>query len=160
MKILETAILSRDRQLIAELTAPLAAKRETISGIETLRLEIEPELAIMLYDLNVDKKLPGEVIDHLKGHLSALLIVADETIGAFSEDSVFFIDELAKDLADKPTVVAIRAEPARVHKLSLTTRNKGFYLSERGRILFWHPTLAESQKQVWDTLWNTLQTTP
>ena len=157
MKILETAVLSQMPQLIEELTASLRLKKESVAGIDVFRLEVEPDFIILLYDLSVEKELPGEVVVHLKDHLSALLILFDEVISELPEDGASFIDGLAKDLVHKPTVVAVRSETAKVQKVNLTTNGNGFYLSNFGRILFWHPELSESQKQVWHTLWGTLQ---
>lgn len=156
MRIIETAILSHNKIYFQELAETLELQNDSVMGINVLRMEIEPDFSVLMYDLPVDKQLSGEVIEHLKDHLSSLMIITDDAIANLSDEGRVFVDEFAKDLINKPTVIAVRSTAEKAQRFNRVSGENGFYLSGQGRVLFWHPAIAVSRKQVWKTLWSTL----
>lgn len=157
MKILETALFSQNPQYLQELLNHLPLEKETVLDLEVYRFEIDEELVILMYNLNTPEKIPIDVLEHLSRHLSALLVVTDERPAKMPANLSSLIDELAGKLSDKAAVVAVRTEKENLQSLNAGIAATGFYLSSKGRVVFWNPETPDSLKQVWNMLWNTLQ---
>lgn len=157
MKILETALFSQNPQYLQELLGHLPVEKETVLDLKVYRFEIDEDLVILMYNLNTPEKIPLDVLEHLSRHLSALLVVTDEKPAKMPANLSSLIDELAGELSDKATVVAVRTEPENLQSLNAGIAAAGFYLSANGRVVFWNPEAPDSLKQVWNMLWNTLQ---
>lgn len=157
MKILETALFAQQPRYLQELLSDLTLEEETVLGLDVFRLEVDEDLAILIYDLSkVDKILP-DILEHLSRHLSALLIAADENVSEIPAEIAAPLDELAGELAEKAIVVAVRAGKKNLQALNAPLANSGFYLSEKGRVIFWNPDEPATVQHIWNMLWNTLQ---
>jgi hypothetical protein len=159
MRIVETAIISQKPQYLEELIHSFPLEKETVFDIEVYRFEIDEGLIILLYDLKTRGKVSDTVLEHLSRHLSGFVVITDTQVAKFSQNVSALIDNFANRLTNKPTVVAVRTEENKHRALNETIINSGFYLSEKGRVLFWTPEKEYSIRQVWRMIWNTLQTT-
>jgi hypothetical protein len=157
MKIVETAIISQNPQYLKELTRGFPLEKETVLDIDVYRFEIDEELTILLYDLNTKEKIPPPVLEHLSRHLSGFLLITDTRVAEFPPNLSVLADDIANNLTDIPTVVAVRTEEEKLQALNEAIVNSGFYLSEKGRVLFWAPETEHSKRRIWSTIWNDLQ---
>lgn len=157
MKILETALICPLPEYLEELASGLALEKQSVLDIEVYRYEIDEEFAILLYDLSAREKISPEALEHLSPHLSALLIVTDNEVEDLPAEVSGFIEEFAWNLEQVPTLLALRTDREKLQSLNPHILQSGFYLSERGRVLFWHPKQRDTRQRVWGTLWETLQ---
>lgn len=157
MKILETIVLSQKPNYFAELMMPLAPDKINVMGIDVYRVEIDDELIIMLYDLNMEEELPADVIRHLQPHLGALLILSDGNFESLGSEEATLLEEFGVALADRPIVLGIRSKKSELGNIPAAIIENGVYLSVKGRILFWDPSIETTKKRVLNTLWNALQ---
>ena len=160
MKIFETAIISQKPAFLAELTSFLKLDEERILDIDVYRLELAEDFIILLYDLDPEVRLPEEVIEHLRPHLSALLVITDGNFSEMRPSGISMIDELAKALPEVPAIVAVRRETELRAGAAAFVRESGLYLSESGRILYWHPADNASKQRVFRMLWKQLREVP
>jgi hypothetical protein len=158
MKIVETAIISQKPQYLEELTQSFPLEKETVLDIEVYRFEIDEDLVILLYDLNNKEKVSDAVLEHLSRHLAGFLVISDTQVTKFPPNTSALIDNIANRLSGKPTLVAVRTDEKKHRALNDTIADSGFYLSEKGRVLFWTPEKENTIRQVWRMIWDTLQT--
>lgn len=159
MKILETALICPLPEYLEELVSGLPLEKQSVLDIEVYRCEIDEGFAILLYDLSAREKISPETLAHLYPHLSALLIVTDNELEDMPAEISGFIEEFAWNLEHVPTVLALRTDREKLQSLNPHILQSGFYLSGRGRVLFWHPKQRDTRRRVWETLWETLQMT-
>lgn len=157
MKILETAVVAERAELLDELAAELPLEKERLLDIDVYRMEIDEDLVILMYHLVEDQKIAPEIIDHLQEHLGAFLVIAGNPGGSEFFPGAEAVEELARRLEGRPTVVAVKTETAALKSLHADIRSAGFFLSEKGRVMFWNAASPASRRQVWNTLWQALQ---
>ena len=157
MKILETAIFSQQPEYLQELLSGLTVETENLLDLDVYRLEVDEDLVILIYDLSKGDKILSDVLEHLSRHLSALLIITDENVSGISANVSSLLDELAGELSDKAVVVAVRSAEKSLQALNEPLTESGFYLSEKGRVIFWNPENPATVQRIWDMIWNTLQ---
>ena len=157
MKILETAVVAERAELLGELAAELPLQKERILDIDVYRLEIDEDLVILMYHLDEDQKMAPEMMDHLQEHLGAFLVVADNPGGNGFFPGAEAAEELARRLEGRPTVVAVKSDADALKLLNADIRSAGFFLSPKGRVMFWNAASPASRRQVWNTLWQSLQ---
>lgn len=157
MKILETAVVAERAALLDELAAELPLEKERILDIDVYRMEIDEDLVILMYHLAGEQKISLEIVAHLQEHLGAFLVVADNSGGNGFFPDAEAAEELARLLEGRPTVVAVKTEAGALKSLNEDIRSAGFFLAEKGRVMFWNTASPASRRQVWNTLWQALQ---
>lgn len=153
MRILETLLISQTPEIFEEVTSGLPFRRQEFMGLEAYRLEIDDDLAMLLYHLPFSESLPLQMMEQIQPYLQAILLVVH---GKMVEENPFSgtdYEQWIMDMGELPVEVAVRMEMKNLNYLNDIIREEGLYLSEQGNIIFWHPLLKPSQLNVWKALW-------
>jgi hypothetical protein len=151
MKFIETAILSESESLTKQLISTVFTPVGTIKGVPGYRFGIDTESIAMAFDLSAVDDSAEHLIDHLVPHLSKTLLIVDRLSENVSAQQREKIENLCHQLAEIPTIVALACPQSYFDSLKQTA-SEGLYLSDNGRIVFWHPENKESIYRVWENL--------
>ncbi len=157
MKIEEILVIGVNPDLKDTLLSMLPLDGQCIHNVDIYQLEIHSELRIFLYDLDLDHRIPVEFIDHIKPHLSGVLIVGDSTLSSNSIPKRDFINDITQELKNIPVIVAAGLDGEDNDNMSQSFKNFGFYLSKNSRLYFWKPDNIMSIKNIWRSLLVDLQ---
>ncbi len=153
MRILETLLISQTPEIFEEVISGLPFRRQEFMNLESYRLEIDDDLAILLYHLPLSEPLPYEVIEQIQPYLQAILLVVHGKIVEENPFSESDYEQWIMDMGELPIEVAVRMEMKNLNYLNDIIREEGLYLSKQGKIIFWHPLLKPSQLNVWKAVW-------
>ena len=151
MKFIETAILSESESLTNQLLSSVFTPVGSVSGVPSYRFGIDTESIAMAYDLSAVEDDSEHLINHLLPHLSKTLLIVDRLSENVSTQQREKIETLSYQLEGIPTIVALACPQSYFDTLKQTA-NEGLYLSDNGRIVFWHPDNKESIYRVWENL--------
>ena len=157
MKLMETLLFSQDEELFEGIISRVPFQQQTVMNIPVYRLEIDEDIAMLVYHFPLDASLPGQTLTRLKPHIRATLILVHESL---VEENPYRGEEYEKfimELSDIPTVIAVRMKMKNLNYLNEVIRNEGLHLTEQGKIVFWHPLYKPSLLNVWQTLWCDVQ---
>jgi hypothetical protein len=151
MKFIETAVLSESESLKNQLLSSIFTPIGDINGIPSYRFGINTESIAMAFDLSGIEEKDAHIIDHLLPHLSKTLLIVDQITESVPSLLREKIETLCYQLAEIPTIVALACPKSYFDTLKQTA-TEGLYLSDNGRIVFWHPENKESIYRVWENL--------
>jgi len=156
MKTLEVLIVESQTNFKDQLWSVIQTQHEKVLNTNVYRYEIDFDLDCLFYNLDLENPQSLALVDHLKPHISALLIISDSS---FMKDSnnKDLIDSVTKDFGDVPIVYGINVKPEYLEKLDSEIRNSGLYLSDRGRLCFWNENDRHSMVNVFNLLLSELQ---
>ncbi len=154
MRIMETIVISQDGQYQQELMSELPTLRQRVYGVDVDRLEISEDLIVHLYHFSLEGGIAGEILDHLQGHLSAMVMIADLEQIRNQENND--LDEIRKTVNNVPAILAIRSEKD-VLPYNRDAKASGLLLADNARMFFWDPEDKRSKGIVWNAALNTLQ---
>lgn len=157
MKILETAVIADEYAAAETFLAPLFSQKESILGTNVYRWEISEDLVMLLYIIQPGGDIPEEIYAHLQPHLRAVLIVLSDPTNVLDESLRPALDAMVQKFEPKPVVVSVQLPLPKIKALPDVVKKHGFYLSEKGRILFWHPEVPGTRKNVFLSLWENLR---
>ncbi|GEM_PF-6581842 len=153
MRILETLLISQTPEIFEEVISGLPFRRQELMGLDAYRLEIDDDLAMLLYHLPLSESLPLQVIEPIQPYLQAILLVVHGKIVEANPFSGTEFEKWIMEMAELPIAMAVRMEMKNLNYLNDIIRENGLYLSGQGNIVFWHPLLKPSQLNVWKALW-------
>lgn len=153
MKILEIALIAQSPAMAKSIFHKMPFQSDIVLGIPTYRFELDANTVALFYDLVAARHLPDELLEHLSGHLQSLILLTDAGQSQMNPELVEKMESISAKLNGVRTVSAVLSQPDRLKNLSAAI-NEGIFLSDHGRILFWHPDVPDSQLRVWEHIWD------
>jgi hypothetical protein len=163
MKIAEILIVGINQDYKDFMLSVLALEGQCIADVDIYQLEIDSELKVLFYDLDLDHRIPEEFIEHVKPHLAGVLIITDSSFSLKSIPKRDFVNSLIVELSDLrsgrdvPIVVAVGFNGEEQADISENLEISGFYLSKNSRLLLWNSDNIDSIKKIWRLLLVELQ---
>jgi hypothetical protein len=163
MKIAEILIIGINQDYKDFMLSVLALDGQSIVDVDIYQLEIDSELKVLFYDLDLDHRIPEEFIEHIKPHLAGVLIITDSSFSLKSIPKRDFVNGLIDELSDLrsgrdiPIIVAVGFHGEEQRNISENLEVSGFYLSKNSRLLMWNSDNIDSIKKIWRSLLVDLQ---
>jgi len=163
MKIAEILIIGINQDYKDFMLSVLALEGQSIADVDIYQLEIDSELKVLFYDLDLDHRIPEEFIEHIKPHLAGVLIITDSSFSLKSIPKRDFVNSLIVELSglrsrkDTPIIVAVGFNGEEQANISENLEISGFYLSKNSRLLLWDSNNIGSIKRIWRSLLVDLQ---
>jgi hypothetical protein len=163
MKIAEILIIGINQDYKDFMLSVLALDGHSIADVDIYQLEIDSELKVLFYDLDLDHRIPEEFIEHIKPHLAGVLIITDLSFSLKSIPKRDFVNSLIVELSDLgsgreiPIIVAVGFSGEEQGNISESLEISGFYLSKSSRMLLWNSENIDSIKKIWRSLLVDLQ---
>ncbi len=115
-------------------------------------LQVHPRLVLWFYELNGLRPGTEPLVEHLKGHLSGILVLADQSLVDQPDPAMEMVNELAVQLPDIPYLVGVQVDAEKYRRLHPVVHRSGLFLSEQGRLFFWTPQTQSSIARLWQAL--------
>lgn len=157
MKIEEILIIGINPDYRDTILSTLPLDGHSILDVDIYQMEIDSDLKIVFYDLDLDHKIPEEFLEHIKPHLSGILIIGDSSFSLKSIPKRDFVNSLIIELSHIPVVVAVGLNGIDPDKISDNIEISGLYLSKNSRLFLWKPENFDSIKKIWRSLLVELQ---
>lgn len=163
MKIAEILIIGINQDYKDFMLSVLALQGQCIADVDIYQLEIDTELKVLFYDLDLDHRIPEEFVEHIKPHLAGVLIITDSSFSLKSIPKRDFVNSLIMELSDLrsgkdiPIIVAVGFNGEEQGNISENLEISGFYLSKNSRLLLWNSDNIDSIKKIWRSLLVDLQ---
>jgi hypothetical protein len=157
MKIKEILVIGINPDYRDTILSTLPLEGYSILGVDIYQMEIDTDLRIIFYDLDLDHGIPEEFIEHIKPHLSGVLVIGDSSFSLKSIPKKDFVNKLIIELSDIPVIVAVGLNGEDQDKISENLEFSGFYLSKSSRLFLWDPNNVDSIKNIWRSLLIDLQ---
>jgi hypothetical protein len=148
MDILEVLVLEHEKEFATKLLLPFSVDSITDFKIPVYRMEISPELVILIYKINSDISIHPSILDHIFPHLKSIIILSDGDIFKHWKFSAEITEKLNQYLDKLPSVLAITEEENR-EKLPEYILNNGLFLGPKSRMLILDLGKSDRVKQVW-----------
>lgn len=157
MKIEEILIIGINPDYRDTILSTLPLEGHSILDVDIYQMEINSDLKIVFYDLDLDHKIPEEFLEHIKPHLSGILIIGDSSFSLQSIPKRDFVNNLIIELGHIPVVVAVGLNGEDQDTISENIEVSGLYLSKNSKLFLWNPDNVNSIKKVWRSLLVDLQ---
>lgn len=163
MKIAEILIIGINQDYKDFMLSVLALDGHSIADVDIYQLEIDSELKVLFYDLDLDHRIPEEFIEHIKPHLAGVLMITDSSFSLKSIPKRDFVNALIAELSEResgreiPIIVAVGFNGEEQSNVSENIEISGFYLSTKSRLLLWNSENIDSIKKIWRSLLVDLQ---
>lgn len=163
MKIAEILIIGINQDYKDFMLSVLALEGQCVVDVDIYQLEIDSDLKVLFYDLDLDHRIPDEFIEHIKPHLAGVLIITDSSFSLKSIPKRDFVNSLIMELSDLrsggdiPIIVAVGFNGEEQSNISENLEISGFYLSKNSRLLLWNSDNIDSIKKIWRSLLVDLQ---
>ena len=156
MQIIETLVLEQHEGLFDILSGFLALDFIDELDVPVFRLEIDPELVILIYKLNAEQQVRNELLDNIFPHLKSVIIASErDSFGEWNFTPA--ISERLNTLEGEAAVIlALEQSKDLMEKSPDYIIENGFSLGKRSRLLFWNPENKDSIKKVWKIAWGDL----
>ncbi len=156
MQILETLVVEQTDGLFGKLAEALPFIPITDLEIPVFRMEVNPDVVILVYKLNDGQQVSDVLMEHVLPHVKSAVFLANRE--AYSEwQSSPRVTELLPELEKRAAVViALATSPEWTEQMADYIAENGMYLAERSRLMFWNPEERESLLQVWKKCWGDL----
>lgn len=157
MKIEEILVIGVNSDFKDTLLSVLPLDGQSILDVDIFQMEVSPDLKIFLYDLDLERHIPLELVDHIKPHLSGILVIGDTFLSTDSIPQRDLLHNLMQECSDIPVIVAVGLDGGDEDYISEQFRERGFYLSKNSRLLFWRPEDITSIRNIWRSVLVDLQ---
>lgn len=157
MKIEEILIIGVDPDLKDTFLSRLPLDGQRIHGVDIYQLEIDMDLRIFFYDFDLSHQIPIEFMEHIRPHLSGVLIIGDSDISLHSGTKADLVNDIIKELENIPVVVAAVMNGKNRNTISQAFNESGLYLSKNSRLYFWKYEDVKSIRAIWRSLLVDLQ---
>jgi hypothetical protein len=153
MKLIEALFIEQNNDLFGILSEVLPVVPLSDSKLPAFRLEIDPELVLLLYRIDSENSLSPEILDNIFPHLERIvLLVSLEDVDRFN------IPELVERKINEypvsvPAMVAMALNEKSVPSLKKQILEKGLYLGEKNRLFFWNPAQHGESLRIWKNIW-------
>jgi|GEM_PF-6062023 len=152
MKIVELLLLPENNDVLKTLTEKLNCDVDTVMGVDVLRLDVEDDLAVMMFNLLPEQSVPDEIVEHLALHATATVVITNGDIKDISPDKARRIENICAEVDGKPLLLALKSDPTSFSETNPELLNEGLFLNESGRIIPWAEQDNESIHRVWKSL--------
>jgi hypothetical protein len=157
MKIEEILIIGVDPDLKDTFLSRLPLDGQRIHNVDIYQLEIDTDLRIFFYDLDLSHRIPIEFMDHIKPHLSGVLIIGDSNLSSHSSPKMGLVNDIVNGLENIPIVIAAVMNGKDPDTASRSFNESGLYLSKNSRLCLWKYEDVSSIKAIWRALLVDLQ---
>lgn len=145
----EIAVIGVNPDYKDTLLSILPLDGERILNVDIYQMEIDTDLMIMLYDLDFSQEIPPQFLEHIKPHLSGILIVGDWTLSAESIPGMDFVNDLIKTFPDIPVIMGVCMDGEDQSAIAVDVENRGLNLSQNSLVVFWKSDDVNSMKNIW-----------
>jgi len=152
MKIKEILIIGANPDYKDSLLSILPLDGERILNVDIYQMEIDTDLKIMLYDLDFSQEIQPEFLEHIKPHLSGILIVGDRTLSAKTIPGLDFVNDLIKILPGIPVIIGVCMDGEDQSIIAVDFENRGLNLSQKSLVVFWKFDDISAMKNIWRAL--------
>ncbi len=157
MQVIEVLALEQFTGLFEKIAKILPLNRIHGYQIPVWRLEIDPDLVVLIYQFDLAHEVPLFLLDNIFPHIKSVVALSTkENFGEWKFPSG--VDERLNDLSGKAAVVLAIADAE--NSLFEYIVNNGLYLGKKGRMVFWNPVDRESIKRVWKMVLSDLMIVP
>jgi hypothetical protein len=151
MKTIEVLIVESQTRFNDQLLSTIIAQHEKVLNNDVYRYEIDFNLDCLFYNLDLENSQSLSLVNHLKPHISALLILSDSSFMK-GNDNKDVIDSVTKEFGGIPVVCGVNVPPDYLEELDPQIKNNGLYLSEQGRLCFWNENDHRSMLNLFEML--------
>jgi hypothetical protein len=153
MKIIEALFIEQNNDLFGILSEVLPVVPLTDSKLPAFRLEIDPELILLLYRIESENILSSEILDNIFPHLERIvLLVSPEDIARFNIPEP--VEQKMKEYpVPVPTMVAVALRGKSGLSLKKQILENGLYLGDKNRLFFWNPEQPAESVRIWKNIW-------
>ncbi|MGH1363216.1 MAG: hypothetical protein ACRBF0_06640 [Calditrichia bacterium] len=152
MKIVELLLVPETKECLHALVDRLDCDAGSVMDIDVYRLDIDDELAVMMFNLLPEESVPDELVEHLALHATGTLVITEGDIAEIDAEKARRIENICEVVADKPIVVAMQAKLESLQKIRKVVFEDGIFLNDKGRAMMWSKTSHESQVRIWRNL--------
>jgi hypothetical protein len=153
MIILETLAIEQQPDLFDSLSQPLGLTLVNDQDFSVYRLEINPDIVILIYKLSAEEGVRTELLDNISMHLKTVLVVADPVDLGESKFPLVLTDWLLQLEKRVPITVAAPFLEYDRYQRPKYLADDGLYLGEKSRLIFWRQDDRESILDVWKRVW-------
>ncbi|GAB4366496.1 MAG: hypothetical protein Kow0042_06440 [Calditrichia bacterium] len=156
MTIVETLAIQSKEGLFESLSSPL--NLNPVEGLDfpVYRLEINPEMVILIYQITGEQEIPDALWENIHRHLKAVLFISERDTFGDWEPSPMILDKLL-DLEERTAMlIALESDEDWTEQIPDYISQKGLFLGEKARLLFWQGEDRDSQLKVWEMVWGEL----
>lgn len=153
MQILETLILTRSNTLFQKLTHPLPLKEVPKNVFPSFRMEVDADTVLLIYALETLNESHREFVRHLFPHLKRILFLVDNSSLLEWEEAKQVLSLMEEEEIVVPRFVLAALHEEEYAPIQKKILEKGLYLEENARLLFWNPEEKESVLRVWLSVW-------
>lgn len=152
MKILEYLLIYSNGGHLEECSRFLGLQPLNLPILTTRYLEVHSRLVLWFYELQGFQPEKDALLEHVGGHLSGALVVADQSLVEQPDPALETINQLSIRLPEKPFLVGVRVAAEKYRELHPVVHRSGLFLSENGRLFFWTPQVPASIGRLWQAL--------
>lgn len=157
MHIVETLLLPESAKLLRDLLKDVPFRLITETPFPVYRLEIDPEMVILLHVLLPGANIPEAFIEDISHHIRSLIFLRDDSDRPESGDYLSEMEARFTELRPQPAFVLAKQVPTELlEKTADYLKKNGHYLGPKSRMTLWNPDNRESVLRVWRTAWGPL----
>ena len=153
MQIYEILFVRNGFEESLKIFQTLSWEQQEVMGVSVYRFEVDSDLALLVYDLNLASPFSPQIFEHVKPHLSGLVVVAPQEVDEVEFSGKSWLSDLLEAKTDIPTVLALQVSEKDYRRLDRKIGEQGLHLGPAARLIYWHAGDEESMRNVWKTLW-------
>ncbi len=153
MQIIETMVVAQSEEKFQVLSQPLPLKIVPDTPLTTYRLEIHPEIVLLIYLVSTLDDYRKKLLAHVAPHLKSVVFLPNRKPIHHWSEAVDVLSLLSRKGENVPMLVLAELHEEDFASVSRVIREKGLFLEENARLIFWNSGEKESILQVWQTVW-------
>jgi hypothetical protein len=149
MTIIEIIMLEQSPGVYSKLIQHFSFDIINSYDIPVLRLEIDPELVVLIYRFNMEVQPRETLLDNIFPHIKSIIVL---TGGEDLQNLVFpenLVERLSEYFNRIPTIIAVPESNGGILKVPAYIEEHGLYLGPGNRMVFFNEESRESVQRVW-----------
>lgn len=158
MNILEIAILEQEEGLFRKFSQEIPLQVLTEYDFPVYRLEIDPNLILIFYIFDVQKRFPVNFLENIFPSLKRIIwLSSEQNFNDLIPPDEF--KELFEQFEDAiPSAVILGVEDEKMTLMSEVLLHQGCYLGDQSRLYLWNEGDPQSSRQLWQLIWSVHET--
>jgi len=158
MNILEIMILEEEGGLFGNFAREIPLQLLNEYDFPVYRLEIDPDLVLIFYIFEVQKRYPVHFLENIFPSLKRIIWLSSERkfIDMMPPDE---FNELLEQFEDTiPSAVILGVGDDKMTMMSEALLHRGCYLGEQSSLYLWNQEDPQSSRQIWQLIWSVHET--
>lgn len=155
MQIIETLVVEQSPEMFSGIAEILTLSDLKQVEVPIYRFEVDPDLVILIYRLNSERRIKKEILDSILPHLKLVILLSDKKSFSAEELASFVPEQLMSRQGDVPFILALREKNGEI-LLPDKIKQHGLFLGEKSRMMFWNPDDPTSILRIWEEGWGDL----